>query len=82
MPLNSRNIFSRAPAEGGGRRTGIFAAILAHADAAVLLAQGAPSEAARNWDRVARAVRRPSSSSYNGMRASNPDSASRSGTWK
>jgi DNA-binding CsgD family transcriptional regulator len=37
----------RAPAEGGGRRTGVFGAILAHADAAVLLAQGAPEASAR-----------------------------------
>jgi ATP/maltotriose-dependent transcriptional regulator MalT len=37
----------RAPAEGGGRRTGVFGAILAHIEANVLLAQGAASEAAR-----------------------------------
>ena len=37
----------RAPAEGGGRRSGVFGAIVAHADAAVLLAQGELAEAAR-----------------------------------
>jgi DNA-binding CsgD family transcriptional regulator len=37
----------RAPAEGGGRRTGVFGAIIARAQAGVLLAQGASPEAAR-----------------------------------
>jgi ATP/maltotriose-dependent transcriptional regulator MalT len=37
----------RAPAEGGGRRTGVFGAILAHAEAGVLLARDAAPEAAR-----------------------------------
>ena len=37
----------RAPAEGGGRRSGVFGAVLAHADAVVRLAQGEPAEAAR-----------------------------------
>jgi ATP/maltotriose-dependent transcriptional regulator MalT len=37
----------RAAAEGGGRRTGAFGAIGAHAEAAVLLARGDPPEAAR-----------------------------------
>jgi DNA-binding CsgD family transcriptional regulator len=37
----------RVPTESGGRRTGIFGAIAAHARAAVLLARGAPDEAAR-----------------------------------
>ena len=37
----------RAPAEGGGRRTGVFGAILAHAQAGVLLAGGDAPEAAR-----------------------------------
>jgi len=36
----------RLPAEGGGRRDGVFGAILARAQAAVLLAQGAAAEAA------------------------------------
>ena len=35
----------RAPAEGGGRRAGVFGAITAHADAAVLLAQDRALEA-------------------------------------
>ena len=38
---------NRVPAEGGGRRTGVFGAIIARARAAVLLAQGATPEAAR-----------------------------------
>ena len=37
----------RAPAEGGGRRTGVFGAILAWIEASVLLASGAAAEAAR-----------------------------------
>jgi DNA-binding CsgD family transcriptional regulator len=37
----------RAPLEGGGRRSGVFGAIIAHADAAVLTAQGCAAEAAR-----------------------------------
>jgi len=37
----------RAPAEGGGRRTGVHGAIIARARAGVLLAQGAAGEAAR-----------------------------------
>ena len=37
----------RAPAEGGGRHTGVFGAILAHAHAGVLLAHGDAPEAAR-----------------------------------
>jgi DNA-binding CsgD family transcriptional regulator len=37
----------RAPLEGGGRQSGIFGAIIARAAGAVLLAQGAASEAAR-----------------------------------
>jgi ATP/maltotriose-dependent transcriptional regulator MalT len=37
----------RAPAEGGGRRSGVFGAIIAHADANVLLARGDAGEAAR-----------------------------------
>jgi DNA-binding NarL/FixJ family response regulator len=37
----------RAPAEGGGRRTGVFGAILAWIQASVLLARGAAAEAAR-----------------------------------
>jgi DNA-binding CsgD family transcriptional regulator len=37
----------RAPAESGGRRTGVFAAINARAQAGVLLARGAATEAAR-----------------------------------
>ena len=36
----------RAPAECGGRRTGVFGAILAHADAHVLLTQGSAAQAA------------------------------------
>jgi DNA-binding CsgD family transcriptional regulator len=36
----------RAPAEGGGRRTGVFGAVIAHAHASVLLAQDAAAEAA------------------------------------
>ena len=36
----------RAPAEGGGRRTGVFGAIVAHAHASVLLAQDRASQAA------------------------------------
>jgi DNA-binding CsgD family transcriptional regulator len=36
----------RVPLEGGGRRTGVFGAIVARAEAAVLLARGAASEAA------------------------------------
>jgi ATP/maltotriose-dependent transcriptional regulator MalT len=36
-----------APLEGGGRRTGVFGAITAHADATVLSAQGSAPEAAR-----------------------------------
>jgi tetratricopeptide (TPR) repeat protein len=38
---------NRLPAESGGRRTGIFGAIAAHARASVLLAQGHPRDAAR-----------------------------------
>ena len=37
----------RAPAEGGGRRGGVFGGIIAHADANVLLARGEAGEAAR-----------------------------------
>ena len=37
----------RAPAEGGGRRAGVFGAIIAHAQARVLLAQGDAPGAAR-----------------------------------
>ena len=37
----------RAPIECGGRRTGICGAIVAHAEASVLLAAGEPGEAAR-----------------------------------
>ena len=37
----------RVPLEGGGRRTGIFGALAARARAGVLLATGAPGEAAR-----------------------------------
>jgi len=37
----------RAAAEGGGRRTGVFGAILAHAEAGVLLSGGDAPEAAR-----------------------------------
>jgi ATP/maltotriose-dependent transcriptional regulator MalT len=37
----------RAPAEGGGRRTGVFGAIIAHTEAGVLLAQDLAPEAAR-----------------------------------
>ena len=36
----------RAPAEGGGRRTGVFGAIIGHAHAGVLLAQGRAPQAA------------------------------------
>jgi DNA-binding CsgD family transcriptional regulator/tetratricopeptide (TPR) repeat protein len=36
----------RVPIEGGGRRFGIFGAIIAHAQAAVALAEGRPSDAA------------------------------------
>ena len=36
----------RAPAEGGGRRTGVFGAIIAHAHAGVLLAQDRAPQAA------------------------------------
>jgi DNA-binding CsgD family transcriptional regulator len=36
----------RAPAEGGGRRTGVFGAILAHAEAGVLVAQDEAADAA------------------------------------
>jgi DNA-binding CsgD family transcriptional regulator len=37
----------RIPCGGGGRRSGVFGAIIAHADAAVLLAQGSATEATR-----------------------------------
>jgi DNA-binding CsgD family transcriptional regulator len=37
----------RAPAEGGGRRSGVYGSVIASAQARVLLAQGAASEAAR-----------------------------------
>ncbi|HWC26849.1 MAG TPA: LuxR C-terminal-related transcriptional regulator, partial [Solirubrobacteraceae bacterium] len=37
---------ARAPAEGGGRRTGVFGAIIARARAAVLIARDAPAQAA------------------------------------
>jgi DNA-binding CsgD family transcriptional regulator len=46
----------RAPAEVGGRRSGIFGAIQAHAEARVLLAQGAAPEAADRAGRGARAA--------------------------
>jgi DNA-binding CsgD family transcriptional regulator len=36
----------RVPAEGGGRRTGVFGAVIGHAQASVLLAQDAAAEAA------------------------------------